>query len=206
MSNVILHFEPGETVRQDVEIENTSEQPLYIDVKPHVVSKPGTVDEVRTFIEDPMEAGLLVTPSKLVVPPHGRKLLRFVDLKPGHPDERIYRVAVTPVVGDIEAQTSGLKILVGYEVLVLAQPQQPLVKLTGERDGKALFLRNEGNTNVLLREGRQCPAADSDPADCHYLATRRLYPGNEMRVELAIDSSVDYYLGIGTRSSVQSWP
>lgn len=206
LSNVILHFEPGEPTRQDIEIENTGTDPMYVQVRPHRVLNPGTENEQREYISDPREAGLLVTPNKLVVPPQGRKLLRFVDLKPGDSSERVYRVAVTPVVGDLEAETSGLKILVGYEVLVLAQPSTPNPQLTAERRGQQMFFRNDGNTNVLLREGRQCPSDETVIEDCTVLGAKRLYPGNEWNLELPYDRPLEYHIGIGTRSSVEIWP
>lgn len=206
LSNVILHFEAGEPTRQDIEIENIGDEPLYVDVRPHVVEDPGTDRERRVFVADPREAGLLVTPNKLVVAPKGRKRVRFVDLKPGHPEERVYRVAVTPVVGELEAQASGLKILVGYEVLVLAQPAAPDAALVGQRDGRTMVFRNDGNTNVMLREGRQCASEDTPVDDCRVLGAKRLYPGNEWSVQLPYDRPLEYYLGIGTRSTVERWP
>lgn len=206
LDNVILHFEPGQPARQDVEVSNAGEDPLYIEVRPHLVTAPGTDDEQRIHIADPREAGLLVTPNRLVIAPGGRKLLRFVDLKSGHPEERVYRVAVTPVAGELEAQTSGLKILVGYEVLVLAQPAVPEPKLVGDRDGKTINLRNEGNTNIMLREGRQCAGKDTPADACEYLSARRLYPGNSLTVALPLDAPVEYYIGVGNRSSVERWP
>ncbi len=205
LSNVIVHFEPGEPTRQDIEIENVGDETMYVEVRPHLVANPGTDSESRTFIADPREAGLLVTPNRLVLPPHGRKLLRFVDLKPGSDSERVYRVAVTPVVGKLNAEQSGLKILVGYEVLVLAQPNAPVHRLVGERIGQTLRFRNDGNANVLLREGRQCPSDDTPPERCAVLGAKRLYPGNAWSVELPYDRPVEYYVGLGTRSAVESW-
>lgn len=206
LSNVILHFEPGEPTRQDIAIENTGDETMYVEVRPHRVLNPGTENEQRKYISDPREAGLLVTPNKLIVPPHGRKLLRFVDLKAGSESERVYRVAVTPVVGELEAQASGLKILVGYEVLVLAQPLQPQPNLVGERRGQKMLFRNDGNTNIFLREGRQCPSEDAADDDCAALGTKRLYPGNEWILDLPYDGPVEYDIGIGSTSSFEAWP
>ncbi len=203
LSNVILHFEPGKPTRQDVEIENTGDQPMYVQVTPHTVESPGTPDEARVAITDPRQAGLLVTPNKLVVPPNGRKLLRFVNLQPGDDRERVYRVSVAPVVGDLEARESGLKILIGYEVLVLMQPAAPAPQLAARREGRTLFFENTGNTNVLLREGRQCPTPETPAEDCALLGSKRLYPGNAWSVDLPFDREVEYYLAAGTRNSVE---
>lgn len=206
VSNVILHFEPGETTRQDIEIENTGDETMYVEVRPHRVLNPGTENEQREFIADPRESGLLVTPNRLVLPPHGRKLLRFVNLKPGSNSERVYRVAVTPVVGELEARASGLKILIGYEVLVLAQPSQPEPKLIGNRRGQQMLFRNDGNTNIFLREGRQCPSDDAAEVDCAVLGAKRLYPGNEWQLDLPYDRPLEYNIGIGTASALEAWP
>lgn len=205
LSNVIVHFEPGEATRQDVEIENTGDEPLYVQVTPHVVHAPGTPDERRERISDPRSAGLLVTPNKLVIAPRSRKRLRLVNLLPHSDRERVYRVAVTPVAGELTARESGLKILIGYEVLVLAQPQRPDPQLHAVRDGRVLHLENRGNTNVLLREGQQCETDETPPEQCTALASRRLYPGNRWSVDLPFDRPVEYYLGIGTRNSAQVW-
>lgn len=178
---------------------------MYVQVRPHRVNNPGTDNEERVFIADPRESGLLVTPNKLVLPPHGRKLLRFVDLQPGNGSERVYRVAVTPVVGELEARASGLKILVGYEVLVLAQPATPEPLLVGERRGQQMLFRNDGNTNILLREGRQCPSDKAAEEDCAALGSKRLYPGNEWTLDLPYDRPLEYYIGIASASSVQTW-
>ncbi|MEO1574719.1 MAG: hypothetical protein AAFU65_07150, partial [Pseudomonadota bacterium] len=136
LSNVIVHFEPGEPPREDIEIENNGDETLYIEVKPHRVHAPGTPEERREIIRNPRESGLLVTPNRLVIGPGARKRLRLVNLAPDSPEERVYRVAVTPVVGDVSAAQSGLKVLIGYEVLVLTQPPSPSPDLVARRLGQ----------------------------------------------------------------------
>lgn len=206
LSNVIVHFEPNEPPREDIEIENTSSETLYIEVKPHMVHAPGTPDERRELIRDPRRAGLLVTPNRLVIGPGARKRLRLVNLDPTSDTERVYRVAVTPVVGDVSAAQSGLKVLIGYEVLVLTQPQSPAPELSVRRLGQTLHFENRGNTNVLLREGYQCEY-DGQPRDaCVALASRRLYPGNRWQLALPYDSPVNFHLGTGTRNVAKTYP
>ncbi len=200
LSNVIVHFEPGEPTRQDIDIENTGDEPMYVDVKPHLVLNPGTDQEQRQLIRDPRSAGLLVTPNRLVIAPRSRKRLRMVNLNPGSKAERVYRVAVTPVVGDLTAEQSGLKILIGYEVLVLAQPVAVAPQLHVERVGRTLQFENLGNTNVLLRDGHQCEQPQMLREACMPLASRRLYPGNRWAIDLPLDQPARYHLGIGTQN------
>ncbi|MFK7889139.1 MAG: molecular chaperone [Gammaproteobacteria bacterium] len=206
LSNVIVHFEPNAPARQDIDIQNSGDEPLYIEIKPHQIFEAGSVNEHRELIRDPRQAGLLVTPNRLVIAPGARKRLRVVNLKPGDVAERIYRIAVTPVVGELNAQESGLKVLIGYEVLVLAQPAAPQPNLFAQRVGQALHFENRGNTNVLLREGHQCEH-DAEPLElCQALASKRLYPGNRWQVALPFDRPAQYQLGIGTQHETKIYP
>lgn len=205
LSNVILHFEPGDPARQDVEISNAGETPLYIDIIPTVVLSPGEESEARSAITDPRAAGLLVTPNKLIVPPGATKVVRFVKLGPSTV-ERVYRVAAKPVIGDIDAERSGLKILIGYEILVIVYPDDTEPNLEVTRDGQHFSVRNTGNANVLLREGYQCLEPDLPFEDCTSLPGRRMYPGNEWSTELPYDLPVTYYQGVGTRNFVEVYP
>lgn len=203
LNNSILYFEPGESNHQDVEIENVGEEPLYIKVTPKVVRNPGTEDQAREPYDDPTKAGLLVSPNKLVVPPKGRKLLRFVNLNPNPTSEHVYRVSVTPVVGELTSKTSGVKIVIGYEVLVLVHPVEGKVDLHHEKTEKLLKIYNKGNRNVLLREGIQCPEGVVDEEQCDHLPGKRLYPGNEWEVELPHPLPVKYFLNTGHQNSIK---
>lgn len=206
LSNAIIHFEEGQANRQDIEIENVGDEVMYVAIEPRLVTNPGTGDEGRELINDPREAGLLVTPNKMAIPAGGRKVIRFVNLKSDNDIERIFRVTVKPVVGEIVAQETGVKILVGYEVLVLMQPSTPNYNVVGKREGNTLFFENTGNINVLLREGKQCAQALDSEIDCQPLPGKRLYPGMEWSVELPHDAPVEYYVAIGTKNAVQTYP
>lgn len=205
LSDAIVHFEPGKPLRKDIEVQNPSSENLYVEITPVVVSEPGTENEERIAITDPRDSGLLVTPNKIVVPPGGRKLVRLVSLEPLGDKERVYRVTFKPVVGDLESEQIGIKILIGYEVLLLMQPATPEPNLVVKRDGKKLSFANKGNTNVLLREGKQCPSSSSNSDDCESLRGKRLYPGNSWSVDLPLDKPVEYQMSIGTKNSVKTY-
>jgi P pilus assembly chaperone PapD len=205
LSNVILHFEAGDPSRQDVEVSNAGDTPLYIEIEPTVVLSPGEDGEERRLITDPRAAGLLVTPNKLIVPPGATKAVRFVKLGTST-TERVYRVAAKPVVGEIEAEQSGLKILIGYEVLVIVYPDETTPNLEVSREGHRLTVVNSGNANVLLREGYQCTEPGLPMEDCTPLPGKRMYPGNQWSVDLPHDLPVTYYQGVGTRNYVEVYP
>ncbi len=206
LSNVIVHFEPGEPNRQDVEISNTGEEPMYVEIEPTMVLSPGTEQEDRSPITDPRKAGLLVTPNKLILPPGATKVIRLVKLGPSF-EEKIYRIAARPVAGDLQdTQQSGVKVLVGYEILAIVYPNNPQPDLQASRLGNKLVVANHGNTNVLLREGYQCELPDQPREDCTPLPGKRMYPGNEWTLDLPEDLPVTYYQSVGTRNFVEQYP
>ena len=205
LNNVIFHFEPGEPALQYLEIFNPGDEPLYVEITPTQVLAPGEVNEDRAIIRDPRAAGLLVTPNKLIVPPGTTKLVRLVKVG-NSPVEKIYRIAAKPVVGELNAETSGVKVLIGYEVLAIIYPNNPQPELEVAREGRTLSVKNVGNSNVLLREGFQCDTPELPREECTPLPGRRLYPGNEWRTELPEDLPVTYYQSVGKRNFVKTYP
>ncbi len=203
LNKSIIYFEPGEPTREDLEIQNAGTDPLYIQVTPKIVRKPGTDEQSREIFDNPKEAGLLVSPNKLIVPPNGRKLLRFVNLNPNPNEEQVYRVSITPVVGDLTAEKSGVKILIGYEVLVIVHPIQGNFDLTHQRTQNKLTVSNNGNQNVLLRKGTQCPPNVTDESLCEHYPGKRLYPGNTWNIDLTKDQPVTYFLSRGKEHSIR---
>lgn len=206
LSNAIVHFEPGKSSRQDVEITNTGDEPLYVQVDPKVVLNPGTAQERREAITDPRKHGLLVTPNRLVIAPGASRALRLVKLAKQLDQERVFRITARPVSGALEADSSGLKILIGYEVLAIFYPDAPDPKLEFSRRGKTLHISNNGNTNVLLQEGFQCETPALPLEECATLPGKRVYPGTAWEVELPHDLPVRYYQSIGTRNFVETYP
>ena len=209
LSNAIVHFESGDSARQDVEITNAGAEPLYVQIEPHVVLNPGTEDEERVLIKNPREHGLLVTPSRMVLAPGTTKSMRIVKLPladdPGQEKERIYRISARPVVGDVSSAQSGVKVLIGYEVLAIVYPAKPSPNLVVERDGLKLTAENLGNTNVLLQEGFQCETPDQPLEECTSIRGKRMYPGLKWSLDLEHDLPVRYFQSVGTRNYVETY-
>jgi P pilus assembly chaperone PapD len=103
--------------------------------------------------------------------------------------ERVYRVTVKPVVGELAAEDSGLKVLVGYDVLVLLRPRDSRPALAASRSGATLTFKNDGNASLELVDGKQCEASTRR---CIELPGKRLYSGAEWSQPLKSDSPVEY--------------
>lgn len=180
----VITFRSDGSARQDVRVSNPDEDPIYIDVQVLDVTQPGTDSEERTVVKDPESIGLIATPRRVMVPAGGQRLVRLVNLE-GHTDrERVYRVNLKPESGPVESDEMGVKVMVGYQLLVFVEPREVKVDLQARRDGDELVLHNRGNVNVRLHQGEQCPPAPTPGGSCKELEGMRLYPGNREKVEL----------------------
>ena len=171
-----------------------------------MVLNPGTDAEQRELITDPREHGLLVTPNRLVIAPGAAQVVRLVNIKGANDAERIFRITARPIAGEFEANSSGLKVLIGYEVLAIVYPQNPNPQLDVTRDGHTLTIKNTGNTNVFLQEGFQCEDPGAPVEECTPLPGKRMYPGMTWVSQLPLDLPVRYYQSVGTRNFVETYP
>ncbi len=224
LSQAIIHFEEGGERSRDIEVFNQGQETLYIRVIPSIIHEPGTAQEKREKYRDPREAGLLVSPQRLVIAPGGRKRIRFVRLDKPLPSknnqeqnenvpaitakDRVFRVLVKPEVGEVKSSETAVKIVVAYEVLVLSQPNQAKVDLKGTLNGKILQITNHGNTNVLLLEGHQCPKGQSrqdEMNQCVKLGGKRIYAGNQWQVEVPYLTPVSFQISKGLENSIKTF-
>lgn len=195
LSKVIIDLQPGKPNHDDVEVSNDSAERMYVVAEPVQVLQPGTPAERRVAITDPAVSGLLVTPRRMVLEPGQRRTIRLAALIPRDLNERIYRVAVKPVAGPVTAEVTALKVLLGYDMLVLVRPLRITGEVTGRRNGRRLIFRNASNTAHEVFDGRQCDGAG---ANCRNLPSTRLYPGAEWTVDLTYDTPVQYQLNSGS--------
>lgn len=186
----IVIFEPDSEPRQDVKVSNTGEEVMYVEVEVFKVENPGDENEERVKVDNPQDLKLIATPNKLIVPAGGQKLIRIVNLASQNDRERIYRINVTPIVPPLEEDTNQLRVVVAYQILTIVQPDNPRAELEAVRDGRQITFQNNGNSNILLSEGRQCQPQSDDT--CQELTSRRLYAGNSWTLDLPYDAPVTY--------------
>ena len=198
VSSAIVEFTAEGPKQQDIELISRSKGSDYLEATVSEIVHPGQPDESRQVIEDPAAAGLLVTPDKTVLAGGGRKVLRFVLLKEPDAQEHAYRVAIKPVIKGLNTTGQvGLKILVGYEVLVIIRPLDAAPHYTAERHGKVLTVHNTGNTNILFQNGQQCAAPHEK---CLVPPAVRVYPGMTAETNLPYGTPVTYSIWDGSQS------
>ncbi|UCE90439.1 MAG: fimbria/pilus periplasmic chaperone [Pseudomonadota bacterium] len=187
----VVDFKPDEPPRQDVFVINDSAtDKAYVKVEVLEVVNPGTEQEERRPVSDPDKAQFVASPAKLILPAKGRKQVRLVNLAaPG--SERVFRVNFTPVLPPLQDEGTRIRVVVGYQVLVLIHPDKPAEKLNVRRDGRTLYFENQGNSYVFVGNGKQC---DAKGENCVDLPGKRLYAGNTWELTLSHDTPVTFTL------------
>jgi P pilus assembly chaperone PapD len=189
LSKLVIDLGTASKRRDDIEVWNNSDERAYVVVDPSEILNPGKADEIRHAEPDPEKRGLLVSPARMILEPGQRKLVRVAAIGPSQERERVYRVTVKPVAGELSSKESGLKLLFGYDVLVLLRPGESRPNVTADRSGSSLTFRNDGNASLELVDGKQCAPSGKDCVD---LPGRRLYAGAAWTQELKSTFPVEY--------------
>jgi P pilus assembly chaperone PapD len=204
ISQAIVDFSNPQTQRRDIWVINDGSQRAYVAVDPAEIVHPGLPNEKRVTEPDPEKRGLLVTPSRIILEPGQRRMVRLVVLG-NRKTERIYRVKIHPVLAPLgldEKQNApknsgvGIRILTGYDMLVIVRPLNPVAKVTARRKGGDLVFNNAGNTNALLVNGTQCNASGKE---CKHLPPMRLYAGASHTISTPYQTPVSYEVQTGEK-------
>lgn len=183
IDRMIIYFDANQHPRQDVVVTNTEQDTLYLQTEVYEVHNPGTEREELIEITNPNQIKLLATPNRAIVPPGGRKTVRLVSLEPPKDKELVYRVTFKPVPPNFTATQSAIKLLIAYQALVFVQPDNPQYHVKGEREASSMIFTNEGNVNVVMRNGQYC--TNNNEESCTPLEQgTRLYAGAEWKIEL----------------------
>jgi hypothetical protein len=172
-------------------VRNESDDQYYISVQAFEIQNPGLETETRVTNADPEVLGVLVTPNRMIMAPGSQRSVRIVSLDSNLTTDRVYRVLISPAVGELapEAAPEGgrglaIKILTAFEVLAVVRPPNARADIVAERSPTQVVIRNNGNSNALLYDGLVCPPGAKDGEGCASIPATRLYAGRELVVPL----------------------
>lgn len=188
LSELVVELQAGTKITENVEVTNSGSDRVYVALEPREITRPGQLSQSERTDPDPAVLGLLVSPARMILEPGQKKLARIASLAPTADVERVYRVTVKPVVGPLSSNSSGIKMLVGYDMLVLVRPNNVREHLASSKTGNTLLLRNDGNSSVELLQGRQCDSGNH----CISLPGKRLYSGAQWTQKLPSTGPVEY--------------
>lgn len=187
LETLVVELNDGDDGVEDIEIYNSGDERQFVSVEAAFIEDPGLTNR-RVTNPDPEALGMLASPGKAILEPGERRLIRLANLSDEVENEKVYRVLVRPVPPIDEPTTSGLNIMVGYDVLVLVRPEQISRALHGRIDNGVLTLQNDGNASVELLKGTQCRAENA----CTDIPGKRLYSGQSYKIDLDSGLPVDF--------------
>ena len=166
--------------RDYITIKNPSDEPLYVESIVLEVHNPGAEAEQHLPVSQIENMSLLVNPNRVIIPPGQESAVQIFSTKVPKMEEQVYRVTFKPVIPELKAEGSGVKVVVAHQVLIFIRPEKRFITIDASRDGNELTLTNNGNHNIQLRRGVYC----QEENDCTNLPTERLYAGQSHTLTL----------------------
>ena len=192
VDRAIVYFKAGERPIEDVIVRNGGEETLSVTANPDIMISPGSSDEKREPTED-----MLVSPKRFTLEPGGQRTVRLILKKPYSEYEQVYRVRFVPEARgfgkdepqDTKDKKTLLKVITGMGILILVEPKEPSPNLEWKRDAGKLVVKNTGNINIFLSDGKACSGNDGP---CQDITGNRLYPGNVLETATADNRTVKF--------------
>jgi P pilus assembly chaperone PapD len=211
LNKIIVNFDAGGSSREDVEVWNNSNtETMYVSSTVYKVNNPENEKMEKIEQTDLLTSDLIVSPSKIILKPNERKIMRLITRTTAKDKDIVYRVKIAPSAGELDVsdvekgkKAAGVKILIGYEMLIFMRPPQPHDDLKVTRSGKMATFTNAGNSNVDLREVTVC---NDDKTECQPIKAKRLYAGQTWTTELPrADGIIHVSKSVGMEFSEQDF-
>jgi P pilus assembly chaperone PapD len=185
--------------RQDIRVTNTGDKTAYIQTKTLILEDPAAANAKYTPVSDPKESGLLISPSKLIIPAKQSRTIRVSSITAPGLLDKIYSIHIREIDNTIfipkEKESNGInatiRVNVGYGVLVVVRPIKTNIKIDLKRTGKTLEVTNHSNTRIDLNTGSQC---DLGTENCVAVKGRGINAGETRTLSLAKDLPVSYFV------------
>lgn len=188
VSRLIIDIGP-DSEREDIVVGNIGEEVAYVEIEISEYLNPVTPEEIVVERASPRELGILASPNRMILQPGEKAILRLAVIERPDDIDRVFKITVTPVVGEIESSENAIKFVYAYGLVIILRPDEPQPAVTVARDGRMLSAVNSGNTMVQFGFGVQCDAAG---ANCVDIANKRVYPNSTWEYELAYDTPVTF--------------
>lgn len=189
LDRVIVDLASDQPARADIELTNEGEERMYVAVEPFEILHPDTERQQRIELDLGSEDALFVSPRRLILEPGEKRLVRIAAIGARPPIERTFRVRIRPVVGEVVGEDDGLKLLVGYDTLVLLRPASLTGQLDVQRKDDVIWIRNTTNTSYEFFDGKACSAR---LPTCRELRPNRLYPGEVWQIAASPDEKIEF--------------
>ncbi|MGK0473438.1 MAG: hypothetical protein ACJAR0_003934 [Candidatus Azotimanducaceae bacterium] len=207
---IIIFNDRNDTKNDVVVINDSGVDKLFVNVEAFEVMNPGSPDEELVTIDRSSSPDFIASPTKLIVAPGSKSIVRLLNVAGRSNIERIYRVNFLPISAPLELESDDeadssvrpmVEVVIAYQVLAIVLPIDPTVVPVISRTGMEAVFKNEGTANYLLSSGQQCDPLDL--SDCRELANRRIYAGNVWKLTLPFDGPFSYTIRSHEGNSVR---
>lgn len=189
LDKVIIDIADQETGRADIELANEGAERMYVAVEPFEILKPDQSDETRVELPIGDDSPLFVSPRRLILEAGERRLVRIAAIGGRPESERTFRVRIRPVAGEVVGEDSGLKLMIGYDTLVLLRPSNRKGSLTVVRESEKILVRNDSNTSYEFFDGKAC---QTEQESCRSIKPNRLYPGETWEISAMRQEKIEF--------------
>jgi len=192
----------NKTNKTNVRLSNSGEDTLYINLNLVEIIDPARSDTESKALTNPATDGIIIHPRQIVLQPGQARTAKVMLSQAVESQDRVFRLNIKPLAGDAlpnadAEQSAGVRIMLGYQLLVLARPDKLDIDVEMTRNDNNVVFNNKSNTSVLLRELSACNG-DS----CTEMTPNRLYPNEVLTVEMPQGLS-GQSASIRTKQSVQ---
>ena len=195
VSPTVIIFE-SRAREKTVIVTNEGKEMAFVTTRVRVVTAPGETDEKLHADLNPAVLGLLATPARIALEPGEQRGVRLMTIAAAGDKDRVWRVQLAPVVGDLKPGQSGVAFVIAYDALVIQRAANARPMVAGTRAGRTLTLTNRGNSFAMVSAVEQCAGSA-----CTTIPGKRLYAGQTWTMQLpASDTAVTATIeGVGNR-------
>ena len=220
----IITFKDNKNISEKYEIKNGFPHKAYIDTELYEIIYPGTKKQHKVIyksvdkttkvgmsfykkmkgknveIKDYIDSGIHFTPNKLILEENGNfldtKSISILNLNESLAKERVYRLKTFPIIAGFKNnnKVTGVKILIQYEILILVQPNTPILSYEVDFDNNLMTIKNKGNSNFILEKLTQC---DNQGVNCYELTSKRIYADASHSYKLKYTTPISVKLNFG---------
>jgi hypothetical protein len=171
-----INISANSTRPQRLFLKNQDIAPRHVRLVLNVLKKPGTPSQKIIQLKETQNK-LIIRPTELTLKPHETRAISITPNKKFSNHDQIILLDITTRKRSPPAPNN---IKIQYGIRITIRPENPNVSVRFYQENKTLTIKNIGNTNIVLYNGRQCHLVHH----CIKLPAKRLYANEKWAISL----------------------
>ena len=175
VSDAILEFKNDQRLIESIAVGNSDKTHSFnITAEVYEIENPGAMTENVSKTDT-----LFVVPSEFSLSPRSQRTVRFA-IKERPEAEKTYKVIFRPTLINAESDNnSKIKVITSTSVMTIVNPPEAKDNLSWTREETRIIFTNKGNTNLVLRQTKNC----TQTIECQ-IPGQRLWAGDKWILNL----------------------